>query len=89
MATVHLVSPELVKRTNDLLAKVKRSRGIDRALHDWVALMGTEHSRQPAGEPPPAIEPPAVDLSEAEASTVESSTVEPSTVADEPDTTDR
>jgi hypothetical protein len=89
MATVHLVSPELVKRTNDLLAKVKRSRGIDRALHDWVALMGTEHSRQPDAEPPPAVEPPAVEPSEVEASTVEPSTVEPSTVVGEPDTTDR
>ena len=89
MATVHLVSPELVKRTNDLLAKVKRSRGIDRALHDWVALMGTEHSRQPADEPPPAVASAAVEPSEVEASTVEPATVEPSTVADEPDTTDR
>lgn len=89
MATVHLISPELVKKTNDLLTKVKRSRGIDRALHDWVAAMGTEQARQPTGEPPPAAALAAVGPSEVEASTVEPSAVEPSIVADEPDTTDR
>jgi hypothetical protein len=63
MATVHLVSPALVKRTNDLLAKVRRERGIEKAMQDWIGLMDAEPSPQPSTEPPraePAVEPSAV-----------------------------
>jgi hypothetical protein len=61
MATVRLVSPDLVKRTNDLVTKVRRERGIEKAMHDWIALMDANPVPQPGAEPPTeaAAEPPA------------------------------
>ena len=69
MATVHLVSPELVKKTNDLLVKVRRDRGIEKAMHDWIALMDPEPSPQPTAEPraESAVEPSTVPAGEPDA----------------------
>lgn len=39
MATVYLVSPALVKKTNELLNKVQSARGTQRLMQDWVAQM--------------------------------------------------
>jgi hypothetical protein len=69
MAIVHLVSPELVKRTNNLLAKVRRDRGIEKAMHDWIGLMDAEPSPQPSTEPraESTVEPSAVAVGEPDA----------------------
>jgi hypothetical protein len=61
MATVHLVSPELVKKTDDLLARSSaRRRGVEKALKEWVALIErqpprTETCHAPAGGDPEPI----------------------------------
>ena len=61
VAIVHLVSPELVKRTNDLLARSSvRRRGVEKALEQWIALIETQPPRTetcyaPAGDDPQPI----------------------------------
>ncbi len=37
MTTFHLVPPELVKRVNGLLARVKRERATQDAVQSWTA----------------------------------------------------
>jgi hypothetical protein len=45
MSTFHFVSPELVKRAQDLVAKSNaRRRGVEKALQEWVALIESHQS---------------------------------------------
>jgi hypothetical protein len=52
-----------------LLAKVRRIRGMDKALHDWIALMDREPSPQPTAEPRAAsqVEPDTAPAGEPDA----------------------
>ena len=54
-ATVYLVSPTLVRKTNDLLAKVRRARGTQALMQDWVTSMDASSA---------LIGPPAPDSAE-------------------------
>ena len=39
MAAVYLVSPALVKKTNELLQRVQRARGTEELMQNWAAQM--------------------------------------------------
>jgi hypothetical protein len=47
MTTVYLVGPELVKKTNSLLARVQRRRQAQESIQDWVDRMDTLESLLP------------------------------------------
>jgi hypothetical protein len=44
MATVYLVAPELVNKTNSLLARVQRRRQAQESIQDWLDRMETLES---------------------------------------------
>ena len=51
MATLYLVSHELVQKTNDLLARIRRDRGTKELMQDWVTRMdASEVLLQPVAE---------------------------------------
>jgi hypothetical protein len=63
MATLYLVSHELVQKTNDLLARVRRDRGTRELMQDWVTRMdASEVLLQPVAEQntEPGAEPATV-----------------------------
>ena len=59
MATFHLVQPELVKRANDLLARVKREQAAREAVQNWVTDIN-EAKAVKAGTMPGAAEQSAL-----------------------------
>jgi hypothetical protein len=65
MATLYLVSPELVEKTNNLLARIRRDRGTQELMQDWVRRMEAseillqpvvEQSTEPVADPATAVE---------------------------------
>ena len=65
--TLYLVSPQLVQKTNDLLARVRRNRGTQELMQDWVTRMdASEVLLLPATEPntEPVAEPATVEEAE-------------------------
>ena len=60
MAQVYLVSPALVRKTEELLARVKRGPASEEYIHDWIARVDASAARlQPtAGVAPARAQPP-------------------------------
>jgi hypothetical protein len=51
MTAVYLVSPELVQKTNDFLARVRRDRGTQELMQDWITRIdASEFLLQPAAQ---------------------------------------
>ncbi len=52
MAAVYLVSPALVKKTNDLLKRVQSARGTEELMQNWAAQMDASGAllAEPAAE---------------------------------------